>query len=59
MSFGSISLEAHTTLALAMNKVGGKSNTGEGGMNCMKVMNEIFTYCMFFSIARCWYGEFQ
>lgn len=33
MSFGSISLEAHTTLALAMNKVGGKSNTGEGGEN--------------------------
>lgn len=31
MSFGSISLEAHTTLAKAMNKVGGKSNTGEGG----------------------------
>ena len=31
MSFGSISLEAHTTLAIAMNKVGGKSNTGEGG----------------------------
>lgn len=31
MSFGSISREAHTTLALAMNKVGGKSNTGEGG----------------------------
>jgi glutamate synthase (NADPH/NADH) large chain len=31
MSFGSISREAHTTLALAMNKIGGKSNTGEGG----------------------------
>lgn len=31
MSFGSISLEAHQTLAIAMNKVGGKSNTGEGG----------------------------
>ncbi len=31
MSFGSISAEAHTTLALAMNKIGGKSNTGEGG----------------------------
>ncbi|XP_045471677.1 glutamate synthase [NADH], amyloplastic isoform X2 [Harmonia axyridis] len=31
MSFGSISLEAHQTLAVAMNKVGGKSNTGEGG----------------------------
>jgi glutamate synthase (NADPH) large chain len=31
MSYGSISWEAHTTLALAMNKIGGKSNTGEGG----------------------------
>jgi glutamate synthase (NADPH/NADH) large chain len=31
MSFGSISWEAHTTLALAMNKLGAKSNTGEGG----------------------------
>lgn len=31
MSFGSISLEAHQTLAVAMNKLGGKSNTGEGG----------------------------
>ncbi|MCB2100152.1 MAG: glutamate synthase subunit alpha, partial [Rhodobacterales bacterium] len=31
MSFGSISWEAHTTLAVAMNRMGGKSNTGEGG----------------------------
>lgn len=31
MSFGSISREAHTTLAIAMNEIGGKSNTGEGG----------------------------
>ncbi|HHZ87993.1 MAG TPA: glutamate synthase large subunit, partial [Chromatiaceae bacterium] len=31
MSFGSISFEAHTTLAIAMNRIGGKSNTGEGG----------------------------
>ncbi|RUY19643.1 glutamate synthase large subunit, partial [Mesorhizobium sp. M7A.F.Ca.CA.004.12.1.1] len=31
MSFGSISREAHTTLARAMNQIGGKSNTGEGG----------------------------
>ncbi|CAB4302041.1 unnamed protein product [Prunus armeniaca] len=31
MSYGSISLEAHTTLAMAMNRIGGKSNTGEGG----------------------------
>ncbi len=31
MSFGSISREAHTTLAIAMNRIGAKSNTGEGG----------------------------
>ncbi len=31
MSFGSISYEAHTNLAIAMNRIGGKSNTGEGG----------------------------
>lgn len=31
MSFGSISMEAHQTLAIAMNRIGGKSNTGEGG----------------------------
>ncbi|XP_021729069.1 glutamate synthase 1 [NADH], chloroplastic-like isoform X3 [Chenopodium quinoa] len=33
MSYGSISLEAHSALAIAMNKLGGKSNTGEGGEN--------------------------
>ncbi|KAF6263375.1 hypothetical protein COO60DRAFT_459133 [Scenedesmus sp. NREL 46B-D3] len=33
MSYGSISLETHTTLALAMNLIGGKSNSGEGGEN--------------------------
>ncbi len=33
MSFGSISYEAHSTLAVAMNRLGGKSNTGEGGEN--------------------------
>ncbi len=31
MSFGSISAESHETLAIAMNRIGGKSNTGEGG----------------------------
>lgn len=31
MSYGSISMESHTTLAVAMNRLGGKSNTGEGG----------------------------
>ncbi len=31
MSYGSISLDAHETIAIAMNRIGGKSNTGEGG----------------------------
>ena len=31
MSYGSMSQEAHETLAIAMNRIGGKSNTGEGG----------------------------
>ena len=31
MSYGSISSEAHESLAIAMNRIGGKSNTGEGG----------------------------
>jgi glutamate synthase (ferredoxin) len=31
MSYGSISKEAHESLAIAMNRIGGKSNTGEGG----------------------------
>ncbi len=33
MSFGSLSKEAHETLAIAMNRIGGKSNSGEGGEN--------------------------
>ena len=40
MSFGSISIEAHTTLAIAMNRIGAKSNTGEGGENPDRYMNE-------------------
>ena len=40
MSFGSISLEAHTTLAMAMNRLGGKSNTGEGGENPDRYLNQ-------------------
>ena len=36
MSFGSISWEAHTNLAIAMNRLGGKSNTGEGGENASR-----------------------
>ena len=37
MSYGSISIEAHTTLAIAMNRIGGKSNTGEGGENPVRL----------------------
>ncbi|XP_052242063.1 uncharacterized protein LOC127852221 isoform X2 [Dreissena polymorpha] len=40
MSFGSISIEAHTTLAIAMNRIGAKSNTGEGGENPDRYLNE-------------------
>lgn len=36
MSYGSISKEAHETLAIAMNRIGGKSNTGEGGEDPMR-----------------------
>jgi glutamate synthase (NADPH/NADH) large chain len=36
MSLGSISTEAHSTLAIAMNRIGGKSNTGEGGEDPMR-----------------------
>jgi len=41
MSLGSISTEAHTTLALAMNRLGGKSNTGEGGEDPARYRNEL------------------
>ena len=37
MSYGSISLEAHETLAIAMNRIGGKSNTGEGGEDARRL----------------------
>ena len=41
MSLGSISTEAHATLAVAMNRIGGKSNTGEGGEDPARYRNEI------------------
>src|SRR5207249_4663503 len=41
MSLGSISTEAHTTLAVAMNRIGGKSNTGEGGEDGMRYRAEM------------------
>lgn len=40
MSFGSISLEAHATLAVSMNRIGGKSNTGEGGEDADRYLNQ-------------------
>src|SRR6187401_1806956 len=40
MSFGSISKEAHETLAIAMNRIGGKSNTGEGGEDADRFSNK-------------------
>src|SRR5690606_18718445 len=41
MSLGSISTEAHTTLAVAMNRLGGKSNTGEGGEDEARYRREL------------------
>ncbi|UGQ46516.1 glutamate synthase-related protein [Massilia endophytica] len=41
MSLGSISTEAHATLAIAMNRIGGKSNTGEGGEDPSRYVNEL------------------
>jgi glutamate synthase (NADPH/NADH) large chain len=39
MSYGSISMEAHQTLAIAMNAIGGKSNTGEGGEDTERLLD--------------------
>jgi len=41
MSLGSISTEAHSTLAIAMNRIGGKSNTGEGGEDPARYVQEL------------------
>ena len=41
MSLGSISTEAHSTLAIAMNRIGGKSNTGEGGEDPVRYRNDM------------------
>ncbi len=43
MSLGSISTEAHATLAVAMNRIGGKSNTGEGGEDELRYRDEMRT----------------
>lgn len=44
MSFGSISIEAHSTLAISMNRIGGKSNTGEGGENADRYLSEFILW---------------
>lgn len=41
MSYGSISQEAHETLAIAMNRLHGKSNTGEGGEDYERIASKI------------------
>ncbi len=41
MSYGSISIEAHETLAVAMNRLGGKSNTGEGGEDVDRLLDPV------------------
>ena len=41
MSYGSISSEAHENLAIAMNRIGGKSNSGEGGENPLRFNKEV------------------
>ena len=43
MSLGSISTEAHSVLAVAMNRIGGKSNTGEGGEDELRYLTEMQT----------------
>ena len=43
MSLGSISTEAHSVLAVAMNRIGGKSNTGEGGEDELRYRSELRT----------------
>jgi len=65
MSFGSISHETHTTLAVAMNRLGGKSNTGEGGevperylatdpeYNLRSAIKQVATVCVIHSAAAC------
>src|SRR5205807_4385983 len=40
MSFGSISAEAHETLAIAMNRLGGRSNSGEGGEEARRYLRD-------------------
>lgn len=52
MSFGSISLEAHQTLAISMNRIGGKSNTGEGGENPERYLSKLFLPLNDFTMSK-------
>lgn len=58
MSFGSISYEAHSTLAVAMNRLGGKSNTGEGGENPDRYLNQDPEFNMRSAIKQVASGRF-
>jgi len=58
MSFGSISMEAHSTLAIAMNRLGGKSNTGEGGEDEARYLNQEEGNSMRSSIKQIASGRF-
>lgn len=52
MSFGSISIEAHSSLAIAMNSIGGKSNTGEGGENADRYLSRFTVSHNIFNIFQ-------
>ncbi|MFV0248768.1 MAG: glutamate synthase large subunit [Tenacibaculum sp.] len=58
MSFGSISQEAHENLAIAMNRIGGKSNSGEGGENKSRFVKEINGDCKNSAIKQVASGRF-
>ena len=58
MSYGSISYESHSTLALAMNKLGGKSNTGEGGEDPERSLSNVNGVSLRSSIKQVASGRF-
>ena len=58
MSYGSISAEAHETLAIAMNRLGGKSNTGEGGEDADRFTPTRTATCAARRSSRCASGRF-
>ncbi len=58
MSYGSISQEAHETLAIAMNRLGGKSNTGEGGESLERLQSQSKKYNRCSAIKQVASGRF-